>query len=109
MRLVIGDLVQWETQGVFFFEKPRAVQGVHNHDGKQFVIVEDGPTGIPISQIKIIERCLDHYGDGKWRCPNCQESWASKLLHKHQVPIPCFCPRCDQELTFIPGTKNGDA
>lgn len=97
---MIGDYIQWESQGVLFFKSPRIVKEVNVFHGKKFVIVEDGPTGIPIDQVTIIQRCLNHYGNGKWNCPQCSESWASQLLHKHQISIPCFCPHCNKELNF---------
>jgi len=102
MNIVVGDYIQWESQGIIFFETPRFVKEVVSFNDEQFVIVEDGPTGIPVSQVKITQRCLNHYGDGQWVCVKCEESWTPQLLHKHQIPIPCFCPHCNKELAFKP-------
>jgi hypothetical protein len=100
LNIVVGDYIQWESQGILFFETPRAVKQIAVFGGEKYIIVEDGPTGIPLNQVKITQRCLDHYGDGRWVCSQCSESWTSKLLHKHQIPIPCYCPHCNKELLF---------
>ncbi len=49
----VGDLVQWEADGVCQFEKPRLVRAVSS-DG-EWIAVEGSETGIPMSQV-IVEQ-----------------------------------------------------
>ncbi len=100
IRVVKGDLVQWESQGIFMFQAPHTVKEVTSHGDKCFVLVEGGPTGIPIDQVRVITRCKEHYGDGVWRCPECQTGWDAGILHKSQIGLPCYCPHDDEKLVF---------
>lgn len=101
-HIVPGDEIQWLSQGAFFFDKPRFVKNVVYSEsrGMTYILVEDGPTGIPFDEIQITTRCRDHYGDGIWRCPECQSGWDAGILFKHQIPIPCNCPKCHEKLVF---------
>jgi len=101
-RVVVGDTIQWESQGSYFFDKPREVQNVVHSETRDstYVLVEDGPTGIPVDEIHVVDRCKEHYGDGVWRCPECQTGWDSEVMHKHQIPLPANCPHCHDKLVF---------
>ncbi|MEM6388705.1 MAG: hypothetical protein AAF825_02585 [Pseudomonadota bacterium] len=50
----VGDMIQWESQGVLRFETPRRVRAV-SEDG-QWVAVEGSTTGVPMSQVIIEQR-----------------------------------------------------
>lgn len=53
----IGDLIQWENQGVLQFETPRRVRWIS--DDGDWLAVEGSETGIPMSQA-IIEQAAPH-------------------------------------------------
>ncbi len=46
---VIGDLVQWESQGVLQFPKPLRVRFVS--DDGEWIVVEGSQTGVPMSEV----------------------------------------------------------
>ncbi len=52
----VGDLIQWEIDGVLQMEKPMRVRLVDDIDGRQYVAVEDSETGIPMEQVVVQER-----------------------------------------------------
>ena len=48
----IGDYVQWECNGAYQFEKPRKVLDIlHDDTGKQWALVEETTTGLPVEQL----------------------------------------------------------
>jgi hypothetical protein len=52
----IGDLVQWEIDGVLQMERPMRVRLIDTIDGRQYVAVEGSETGIPMDQVIVQER-----------------------------------------------------
>jgi hypothetical protein len=50
----IGDLIQWESDGVLRLERPLRVRLVTEDDN--WVAVEDSETGIPMDQVIVEER-----------------------------------------------------
>lgn len=51
----VGDLVQWELNGVLQMETPRRVRLVQEVDGIEFIAVEGSETGIPMEQVVVME------------------------------------------------------
>ena len=49
----VGDLIQWESQGMLQFREPKRVRGFSD-DGR-FVFVGEDPTGIPITEVTVEE------------------------------------------------------
>lgn len=49
----VGDLIQWESNGVLQFEKPRRVRAVQQHEGADWVFVEGSATGIPMLEVTV--------------------------------------------------------
>jgi len=52
-KLAPGDLVEWESQGILQFDKPRKITGF-SEDGT-FAFVEGTQTGIPVQQLQKAE------------------------------------------------------
>jgi hypothetical protein len=52
----VGDLVQWESAGQIQFAQPRKVRAIQDHDGQPWVFVEGSETGIPMTEVAVIER-----------------------------------------------------
>ncbi|MFM5954374.1 MAG: hypothetical protein ACKOPE_08750 [Novosphingobium sp.] len=52
----VGDLVQWEIDGVLQMEAPMRVRLVQEVDGIEYVAVEGSETGIPMEQVVVQER-----------------------------------------------------
>lgn len=52
-KLRVGDLVQWESQGVLQF--PRAVTVLGFTEDGEWVFVEGSETGLPVSQLTLVE------------------------------------------------------
>jgi hypothetical protein len=52
----VGDLIQWEIDGVLQMETPMRVRLVDEVEGRQWVAVEGSETGIPMDQVTLIER-----------------------------------------------------
>jgi hypothetical protein len=52
----VGDLVQWEIDGVLQIEAPRRVRLVQEVEGTEFIAVEGSETGIPMSQVTVLDR-----------------------------------------------------
>lgn len=52
----VGDLIQWESSGVLRMEAPRKVRAKQEHDGAWWVFVEGSETGIPMEEVKVVER-----------------------------------------------------
>jgi hypothetical protein len=50
----IGSLVQWVSDGVAQFSKPRRVTNIDSHNGQLFVFVEGSRTAIPISEAYVV-------------------------------------------------------
>ena len=53
-RVRVGDLMQWESQGVLRLEKPRKVRAIS--DDGNWIFVEDSETGIPMNEAIVHER-----------------------------------------------------
>lgn len=53
-KIEIGDLVNWESQEILQFREPKRVAGFS--DCNEWVFVEGSKTGMPIQEIKLIER-----------------------------------------------------
>lgn len=47
----IGDLVQWESNGVLRMEQPRLIQAFQEHGGQTWAFVEGSETGIPMEEL----------------------------------------------------------
>lgn len=56
-QVEVGDLVQWESQGVAQFPAPRRVSGLS--DDGQWVFVDGNATGIPIDQVKVEKKASE--------------------------------------------------
>jgi hypothetical protein len=52
-KLSVGDLVDWESQGVLQNEEPLCIKGFSN-DGA-YAFVEGSPTGLPVSELTRVE------------------------------------------------------
>lgn len=52
----VGDLIQWEINGVLQLEESKRVRLVDEVDGRLFVAVEGSETGIPMEQVIVEER-----------------------------------------------------
>lgn len=50
-NIEVGDLVQWELEGVFQFEKPKVVRAIKQLDGTDWIFVEGSETGVPMNQV----------------------------------------------------------
>ena len=55
-KVEIGDLVQWEAQGVLRLERPTAVRAIHEHEGREWVFVNGSETGMPMEEIVIEQK-----------------------------------------------------
>jgi len=53
-EIKVGDKVQWLSQGVYQFAKPRVVLEIMDSAYGKYVIVEGSLTGLPLNQIKKI-------------------------------------------------------
>jgi len=53
-KIEIGDLVNWESQGVLQFPEPKQVKGFS--DCGQWVFTEGSETGLPIQEIKLVRK-----------------------------------------------------
>ena len=53
--IAVGDLVQWEANGLLQFERPRTVRALREHEGQDWVFVEGSETGLPLHEV-ILER-----------------------------------------------------
>lgn len=51
----VGDLIQWEADGVLCLPNAARVRAVRPHEGKEWVFVEGSETGIPMEQV-IVEQ-----------------------------------------------------
>ncbi|MGC1511407.1 MAG: hypothetical protein WA797_00620 [Acidimicrobiales bacterium] len=49
-KVDIGDLIQWEIDGIFQLETPRRVRAIQQHEGADWVFVEGSEAGIPMNQ-----------------------------------------------------------
>jgi hypothetical protein len=49
--IVEGDMVQWESNGVFMFSTPKKVVKIENSEFGKYVFVEGGKTGLPLEQL----------------------------------------------------------
>lgn len=49
----IGDLVQWESDGVLQFDTPRRVRDIREHGGAPWVFVEGSEAGIPMDEVTV--------------------------------------------------------
>jgi hypothetical protein len=52
-KAAIGDLVQWELDGVLKLEAAKRVRAIQTHDGAEWVFVDGSETGIPIDQVLV--------------------------------------------------------
>lgn len=55
-EIKIGDLIQWESNGVLQLERPKVVRALQEHKGQEWVFVEGSETGIPMEQVSLIEK-----------------------------------------------------
>ena len=60
----IGDLIQWESNGVLRLEKPLRVRAIEQHEGKSWVFVEGHESGIPMEQAILTEKGRGGSGEG---------------------------------------------
>jgi hypothetical protein len=54
--LAIGDYIQWESNGVLKLEKPMPIRAFQEHEGVQWVFVKGSETGIPMSEVQVINK-----------------------------------------------------
>lgn len=52
----VGDLIQWEADGVLRLPKPVTVRAIQEADGNSWVFVEGSETGIPMEQVVIEQK-----------------------------------------------------
>lgn len=50
----VGDFVQWESQGVLQFQEPRRIREIS--DDGAWAFVEGSNTGVPMSQLSVVEQ-----------------------------------------------------
>ena len=46
-----GDMVQWESDGMLMFDKPRKVVKIEKSEFGKYVFVENTKTGFPIDEV----------------------------------------------------------
>lgn len=51
VEITEGDLVQWESNGVFVFSTPKKVVRIEDSEFGKYAFVEGARTGIPIKQL----------------------------------------------------------
>lgn len=52
----VGDLIQWESNGVLAFATPKRVRAVQQHEGADWVFVDGSETGIPMSEVLVEQK-----------------------------------------------------
>jgi hypothetical protein len=55
-KIEVGDIVQWESQGVLRLEAPTAVRAMQEHEGQAWVFVEGSETGIRLDEIVLVSK-----------------------------------------------------
>ena len=55
-KVEIGDLIQWEAAGVLKLPAPRRVRDIKEHEGLMWVFIEESQTGIPMSEVIVVEK-----------------------------------------------------
>jgi len=55
-KVKVGDLVQWQSQGVFIFPQPKVVTEVQEYRDGAYVFVDGERTGFPIEQIIVVRQ-----------------------------------------------------
>jgi hypothetical protein len=73
----VGDLVQWEPQGIVQFAQPRRVQGLSPN--ADFAFVEGSATGLPIREIKVVQATAETSVSGVGA--------AAPLINPHYRPL----------------------
>jgi len=56
LKAEVGDIIQWESNGVLRFDTPKRVRAVQEHDGAMWVFVEGSATGIPLNEAIVEKR-----------------------------------------------------
>lgn len=49
-QIEVGDIVQWESNNVLQFEKPKRVRAIQQHEGNDWIFVDGSETGIPMNE-----------------------------------------------------------
>jgi hypothetical protein len=83
----VGDLIQWEINGVLQMETPMRVRLVDEVDGRLWVAVEGSETGIPMDQVIVEERAAPPPADAP------------------RFKIEAVKPKEDESLTLAEGWK----
>lgn len=52
----VGDLVQWQSQGVDQFTEPRRVRALQDRDGERWVFVDGSEAGIAASEVMVVKK-----------------------------------------------------
>ncbi|TBR09911.1 MAG: hypothetical protein EPO47_05030 [Rugosibacter sp.] len=55
-KVEIGDLIQWESNGVLQLATPTRVRQIQEHDGESWIFIEGNQTGIPMNEVSVIEK-----------------------------------------------------
>lgn len=55
-QVEVGDLVQWESNGVLQFSTPRKVIATQAHEGRWWAQVEGRATGVPLDELAVIAK-----------------------------------------------------
>lgn len=55
-KVEIGDLVQWESNGVLQLSVPTRVRQIQEYEGGSWIFIEGSETGIPMSEVSVIEK-----------------------------------------------------
>lgn len=55
-EVAVGDLVQWQSQGVDQFREPRRVRALQEQSGEHWIFVEGSETGIPASEVTVVTK-----------------------------------------------------
>ncbi len=51
----VGDLIQWESNGVLQFEQPKRVRAVQEHEGEPWIFIDGSETGIAAKEAILMQ------------------------------------------------------
>jgi hypothetical protein len=94
-----GDLVQWESQGIAQFNEPKRV--LELSDDGEWVFVEGSLTGIPLNEVKVIQRAAGKADTMSQAPSGINEGIAGWVPARTPPPAPPPKPQAGQKVFNI--------
>lgn len=88
-KIELGDLIQWESQGVLQFQQPARVREIRNDPQHGlFLFVEGHAGGVPLEQAQLVQKGTGNMSSAQVAQAPSSFSTISALINRATFPLP---------------------